>query len=176
MYLSFTVYTYTYTDFHNYKYERSHVYEWTTSFLMITDKFINEMPFRDVTEITTLDNEQNNEVNSMYNMSTNNDFLVEIDPDHNIFQIKINGVKKCSNYDTSVEFNKTVCSISDISLLHLNIFSSQHKLTDLSYYLENLNVPFSFIGIRETWATKFNNHILNIPTHHHEQCLRSNNK
>ena len=35
-----------------------------TSFLMITDKSLNEMPFRDVTEITTLDNEQNNEVNS----------------------------------------------------------------------------------------------------------------
>ena len=66
-----------------------------TSFLMITDKFLNEMPFRDVTEITTLDNEHNNEVNSMYNMSTNNDLLVEIDPDHNIFQNSV--VKKCSN-------------------------------------------------------------------------------
>ena len=63
-----------------------------------------------------------------------------------------------------------------MSILHLNICSSQHKLTDLSYYLENLNVSFSFIGISETWATKFNNHILNIPTYHHEQCLRSNNK
>ena len=50
-----------------------------TSFLMITDKFLTEMPFRDVTEITTSDNEQNYGVN----MSTNNNFLVEIDPDHN---------------------------------------------------------------------------------------------
>ena len=100
---------------------------------MITDKFLNEMPFRDVTEVTTLDNEHNNEVNSMYNMSTNNDLLVEIDPDHNIFQNSV--VKKCSNYDTSVEFNKTFCSISNMSILHLNICSSQHKLTDLSYYL-----------------------------------------
>ena len=110
MYLSFTVYTYTYTDFHKYKYERSLCmnglilgggdYFTQTSFLMITDKFLNEISFRDVTEITTLDNEQNNEFNSIYNMPTNNDLLVEIDPDHNIFQNS--GVKKCSNYDTSV--------------------------------------------------------------------------
>ena len=144
-----------------------------TSFLMITDKFLNEMPFRDITEITTLDNEHNNE-HKHDNMSTNNDLLVENDPDHNIFQNSV--VKKSINYDTSVEFNKTLCSIGNMSILHLNTCSSQHKLTDLSYYLENLNVPFSFIGISETWATKFNNHILNIPTYHHEQCLRSNNK
>ena len=134
---------------------------------MITDKFLNEMPSKNITKITTLDNEQNNEINSIYNMSTNNDLLVKIDPDHNIFQNS--GVKQYCNYDTSVEFNKTFCSISNMSILHLNICSSQHKLTDLSYF-------FSFIGISETLATKFNNHILNIPTYHHEQCLRSNNK
>ena len=114
---------------------------------MITDKFLNEIPFRDVTEITTLDNEHNNEVNSKYNMSTNNDLLVEIDPDHNIFQNSV--VKKCINYDTSVEFNKTFCSISNMSILHLNICSCQHKLTDLSYYLENLKSPFlSLVSVK----------------------------
>ena len=107
---------------------------------MITDIILlTEMPFRDVTEITTLDNEKHNRVKYMYNISSNNDFLVEIDPDHNTFQNS--SVKKCSNYDSSVEFNKTFCSIN-------NICSSQHKLPDLTYYLENLNVPFSFI--RET--------------------------
>ena len=80
------------------------------------------------------------------------------------------------NDDVTCNLNKTFCFISNMSILHLNICSSQHKLTDLSYYLENLNVPFSFIGISETWATKYNNHILNIPTYHPEQCVRSNNK
>ena len=129
---------------------------------MITDKLLDEMPFRDVTEIMILDNKQNNAANYMYNMSTNNDCLVKLDLDHNILE---NGtVKKCSNYDTSLEFNKTFSSENNISILHLNICSSQHKLTDLTYYLENIN------------ATNFNDHILNIPNYQHEQCIRSNNK
>ena len=132
------------------------------------------MPFRNVTEFMILDNEQNNADNYMYNMSTSNYCLLELDPDHNILE---NGtVKKCSNYDTSLEFNKTFRSENNISILHLNICSSQHKLTDLTYYLENLNATFAFIGICETWATNFNNHILNIPNYQHEQCIRSNNK
>ena len=103
---------------------------------MITDKLLDEMPFRDVTEIMTLDNEQNNADNYMYTMSTNNDCLVKLDPDHNILE---NGtVKKCSNYDTSQEFNKTFSSEKNIYILHLNICSSQHKLTDLTYYLHNV--------------------------------------
>ena len=58
----------------------------------------------------------------MYNMSTNNDCLVELDPDHNILE---NGtVKKCSNYDTSLQFNKEFSSENNISVLHLNICSS----------------------------------------------------
>ena len=115
---------------------------------MITDNLLDEMPFRDVTEIMIFDNEHNN----ADTMSTNNDCLVELDPDHNILE---NGtVKKCSNYDTSLEFNKTFSSENNISILHLNICSSQHKLTDLTYYLENLNATFSFIGISETLGHK----------------------
>ena len=99
---------------------------------------------------------------------------MELDADHNTLENCT--VKKCSNYDTSLEFNKTFVSQNNISILHLNICSSQHKLTDQAYYLENLNVTFSFIGISETWATHVNSHILNIPRYHHEQCIRSNNK
>ena len=67
----------------------------------------------------------NNVDNYMYNMSTNNDCLVELDLDHNILE---NGtVKKCSNYDTSLEFNKTFSTENNISILHVNICSSQHK-------------------------------------------------
>ena len=49
-------------------------------------------------------------------MSNNNNCLVELDPDHNISE---NGtVKKCSNYDTSLEFNKTFSSKNNISILY----------------------------------------------------------
>ena len=45
-----------------------------TLFLMITDKLHTEMPFRDVAEIATLDNERSNIVDYLNNiMSTNND-------------------------------------------------------------------------------------------------------
>ena len=142
---------------------------------MITDKFLTEMPFSDIAEIEILDdNERNNADNYVYNMTTNNDCLMELDADHNTLENCT--VKKCSNNDTSLEFNKTFVSQNNISILHLNICSSQHKLTDLTYYLENLNVTFSFIGISETWATHVNSHILKIPRYHHEQCIRSNNK
>ena len=53
---------------------------------MITDKLLDEMPFRDVTEFIILDNEQNNADKYMYNMSTNNDCLVDLDPEHNILE------------------------------------------------------------------------------------------
>ena len=123
-----------------------------TLFLMTTDTLLTELPFRDVAEITTLDNERSNIVNYLNNhMSTNNDGLMELDPDHNTLENY--SVKKCSNYDTSLEFNKSFCSQNNIYILHLHICSSQHKLTDLTCYLENLNIKFSFIGIGETWAT-----------------------
>ena len=50
----------------------------------------------------------------------------------------------------------------NISILHTNICSSEHKLNDFMYYVSNLNIKFSFIGISETWATKHNDHLLNI--------------
>ena len=140
---------------------------------MITDELITELPFRDVAEIEPLQkNDSYNDIPSK--MSTNNDFLIEIDPDHNTSP---NGVEKqCQNYDTSLEFNKAMHSQHNISLLHTNICSSEHKLNDFMYYVNNLNIQFSFIGISETWANKFNDHILNIHNYNHEQCIRSNKK
>ena len=53
---------------------------------MTTDKLLTEIPFRDV-EIATLDNELSNIVNYLNNhMSTNNDGLMELDPDHNTLE------------------------------------------------------------------------------------------
>ena len=125
---------------------------------MITDRFLTEMPFSDVAEIEILyNNERNNAYHYVYDMFTNNDCLMALDPDHNTFENCT--VKKCSNYDTSLVFNKTFCCQNNISILHLNICSSQHKLTDITYYLEHFNVTFSFMGINETSATQVNNHI-----------------
>ena len=134
---------------------------------MITDTFLTEIPFSDITGIEISRNNANNYV---YNMTTNNDCLVELDADHNTLEHCT--VNKCSNYDTSLEFNKTFVSQNNTSILR----SSQYKLTYPTYYLEHLNIPFSFIGISETWATHVNSHILNIPIYHHEQCIRPNNK
>ena len=48
-----------------------------SSFRMITDKVLTEMPFGDVARIEILDNnERNNADNDVYNMSTNNDCLM----------------------------------------------------------------------------------------------------
>ena len=44
------------------------------------------------------------------------------------------------------------------------------------YYVNNLNIRFSIIGISETWATKHNDHLLNIDNYNYEQCIRSNKK
>ena len=111
---------------------------------------------------------------SQRRMSTNNDFLIEIDPDHNASP---NGVEKqCTYYDTSNEFNNAMSFQDNISILHTNICSSEHKLNDFMYYINNLNIKFSFLGISETWETKHNDHLLNISNYNHEQCIRSNKK
>ena len=61
-------------------------------------------------------------------------------------------------------------------MLHTNICSSSKKLKDLMYYIDNLNINFTFIGLSETWATESNQDLLEIPGYKHEQCIRSNNK
>ena len=49
-------------------------------------------------------------------------------------------------------------------------------MNDLTYYLDNLDTQFTFIGLCETWANQMNQDILNIPGYIHEQCIRSNKK
>ena len=44
------------------------------------------------------------------------------------------------------------------------------------YYVNNLNIKFSFICISETWANKHNDNLLNISNYNHEQCIRSNKR
>ena len=69
------------------------------------------------------------------------------------------------------------CGIqNNITIFHSNICSLTKKIKDLTYYLDDLNTSFSFIGLCETWANHSNIDILNIPGYKHEQCLRTNKK
>ena len=52
-------------------------------YMMIMDELITELPFKDIVEIPHLDNNQNSSNSIHFRMSTNNDFLIEIDPDQN---------------------------------------------------------------------------------------------
>ena len=71
---------------------------------MIMDELITELPFKDIVEIPHLDDNQNS--SNSFRMSTNNDFLIEIDTDHNSSP---NGVEKqCTYHDTSNELNNAM--------------------------------------------------------------------
>ena len=49
-------------------------------------------------------------------------------------------------------------------------------MKDFSYYLEGLDISFSFIGLSETWATKTNEDILNMLGYNHEHCIQVSKK
>ena len=59
--------------------------------MMFMDELITELPFNDIVEIPHLDDNQNSSNSIYFRMSTKNDFLIEIDPDHNSSP---NGVEK----------------------------------------------------------------------------------
>ena len=61
-------------------------------------------------------------------------------------------------------------------MIHANIYSSSNKYKYFIYYIDNLNITFSFIGLSETWASECNQDLLGITDYSHEQCIRSNNK
>ena len=101
--------------------------------------------------------------------------MTDIDPD--IKNLNPNGLKnQCKSYDTSSELIKDACFQNNITMLHTNICSSSKKIKDLMYYIDNINIPFSFIGLSETWASETNKDLLEIPGYMHEQCIRSNKK
>ena len=141
--------------------------------MMIMDELITELPSKDIVEIPHLDDNQNSSNNIHFIMSTNNDFLIQIDPDHNSSSKGVE--KQCKYYyDTLNEFNKAMSFQDNISILHTNICSSEHNLNDFMYYVNNLDIKFYFIG--ETWATKHNDHLLNMSNFNREQCIHSNKK
>ena len=132
---------------------------------------MNNLPFADLSEKNMLDVfrvDCCNETSTNY-LETNNDQLISIDPD----MVE----KQCHNYDTSVDFKLKYGSQNCISFVHSNICSTEKILGDFTYYLDNLDMPFTFIGICETWATQLpNEDILNIPGYKHEHYIRSNKR
>ena len=48
------------------------------------------------------------------------------------------------------------------------------KQNYFTYYIDNLNITFSFIGLSETWASEMNHDLLEILGYTHEQCIRTN--
>ena len=91
--------------------------------MMIMDELITELPFKDIVEIPNLDDNQNSNNSIHFRMSTNNDFLIEINPDHNSSPNVVE--KQCTYYDTSNGFNKVMSFQDNISILHTNICSSE---------------------------------------------------
>ena len=133
-------------------------------------------PFADLSETNMLgifETNCSNEPSSLH-LETNNDRLLDIDPDLHAYSNTIE--KQCNNYDTSEDFKLKYGSQHNISIVHSNICSSKKNLGDFTYYLENLNMPFTFIGICETWATQENQDLLNMPGYKHEHCIRSNKR
>ena len=129
---------------------------------MANNNVMYGLPFANLPEKIMLDDQQNNDDKTNYLHSTNNDMLADIDPDIN--NMNPNGLQKqCRYYDTSLEFNKTVDYVNNISILHTNICSSINKLNDFMYYIDNLDTTFHFIGLSETWATDNNKDLLSIP-------------
>ena len=148
-----------------------------SSLTMANHLTLNNLPFANVADNAWLDNyrSQNNyyDINNL--PSSNNDILTDIDPAIN--NLIPNGLKnQCKGYDTSNEMRKDICFQNNITMLHTNICSSNKKLKDLMYYIDNLNIKFTFIGLSETRASECNQDLLEIPGYSHEQCIRSNKK
>ena len=100
---------------------------------------------------------------STHYLETNNDQLIRIDPDLHVYTNTVG--KQCHNYDTSVEFKLKFGSQNNIKIVHSNICSTEKKLGAFKYYLDNLDMTF-------TWATQLNGDVLNIPVYKHEHYIR----
>ena len=145
---------------------------------MANSLIMANLPFANVADNVMVDETitQNVYCNIHKLPSSNNDVLNDIDPDIN--NLIPNCLKnQCKAYDTSSELKKDICFQNNITLLHTNICSSCKKTTKkTTYYIDHLNITFSFIGLSETWASEMNHDLLAIPGYTHEQYIRTNKK
>ena len=149
-----------------------------TNCIEISDNLrnMNSLPFTNVQDNDMLDiiRTKYSTSHSTSYLGTNNDNLFQIDPDLNVSSNL--SKRHCQNFETSLDLKTKYGSKENITFLHSNICSSGKKLKDLSYYLEGFDISFSFIGLSETWATKTNEDILNMPGYNHEHCIRVSKK
>ena len=112
-------------------------------------KDMRSMPYSQVSEkvMTGIVDNRNEEYHGTI-ISSNNDFLADIDPDIQLAQSAIQN--QCTQYNFD-EFNNSFSNLKNfLSMIHVNIRSSQKNLMDFICNLENLNVQFHFIVLSET--------------------------
>ena len=104
--------------------------------------------------------------------STINDELSEIDPDKHM----ANDLSAHCRYYTQLEFNITFSVSKKFSIIHANIGSTEANLKEYTYYLNDLNIEFTFIILSETWAKEHNTDMHIIPGYKQISCLRKKAK
>ena len=125
---------------------------------------IGSLPFSHVNDriMASIVDDNHNQVEHI--TSSNNDILAEIDPDVQIIKSAImNQCKQCN----FTEINNAFTNQQNISMIHLNIRSSQKNLMDFVCNLDNLIVKFDFIILSETWGTDDKAKLNVIPGYNH---------
>ena len=115
-------------------------------------KDMRSMPYSQVSEkvMTSIVDNINGEHHRTI-ISSNNDFLADIDPDIQLAQSAIQN--QCKQYNSD-EFNNSFSNLQNfLSMIHVNIRSSQKNLMDFICNLENLKIQFYFLVLSETWGT-----------------------
>ena len=105
---------------------------------------IGSLPFSHVNDriMASIVDDNHNQVEHI--TSSNNDILAEIDLDVQIIKLAI--MNQCKQYNFA-EFNNAFTNQQNISMIHLNIRSSQKNLMDFVCNLDNLKVLESYFSI-----------------------------
>ena len=101
--------------------------------------------------------------------TNNNDFLSNIDPD-----VNNNITKKCKYYNIP-DFNQAVDTLSNVSIIVLNIRSSNKNLQKFIYYDSGIKMKWTFIKITENWGKPNTIIDQNIPGYKHAYYIRQKN-
>ena len=114
----------------------------------------------------------NNVINDNEFYERNNyDYLEKNDLDVNLLDSA--SLQTC-NYYSQPEFNEKYNNTNDLSILHTNIRSSKKNIKQFLWYVNNLNVTFSFIGLSKVWGG--HNHSIetqSIPGYTHTYDVRT---
>ena len=111
--------------------------------------------------------------------SNNETLLEQNDPDNNFYCDFNVDVGRCQYY-TPVNFNNKCKDISvsaeKLSLFHVNIRSFPKNINNWEYYLMGLDLPFSCIGVSETWFTESNCDLYSINGYENVNLCRKDKK